>query len=95
VVEQAADLTPGLEGLTPVDGVEVEGASGVTAFSFSSDAVEGSDVDSFRVVFASGSTVTVVDVQGAPSAEVAQSAATELANADPGTAPAAPEGLAG
>jgi hypothetical protein len=95
VVEQAADLTPGLEGLTAADGVEVESASGVTAFSFSSDAVEGSDVDSFRVVFASGSTVTVVDVQGAPSAEVAQSAATELANADPGTAPAAPEGLAG
>jgi hypothetical protein len=95
VVTAAADLTPDLEALTPVDGVEIEGASGVSAFSFSSPAIDGSDVDSFRIVYASGSTVTVVDVQGAPSAEVAQSAATELASTAPGTAPAVPEGLVG
>ena len=95
VVSQAADLTPGLEGLTAVDGVEVAGASSVTAFSFSSEAAEGSDADSFRIVYATGSKVTVVDVQSAPSAEVAQSAATELANAAPGSAPAAPAGLVG
>jgi|GEM_PF-1818465 len=81
VVDQAADLTPNLEGLAPVDGVEVEGASAVAAFSFSSSAVTGSGVDSFRIVFASGNTLTVIDVQGAPNLDAAQGAATELATA--------------
>ncbi|MEJ7839805.1 MAG: hypothetical protein WKF81_13415, partial [Thermomicrobiales bacterium] len=94
VIEQAAELTPGLDGLTVVDGVSIEGASGVAAYSFSSAAVEGSDVDSFRIIFASGTTLTVIDVQGAPSPEAAQEAATELANADPATAPAVPASLA-
>lgn len=94
VVEQGAELTPNLAGLTAADGVEVEGASSVSAFSFSSAAVEGEDADSFRVIFANGSTVTVIDVQGAADAEAAQAAATELAGAEPGSAPEVPAGLA-
>jgi hypothetical protein len=81
VVDQAADLTPNLEGLAPVDGVEVSGASAVAAFSFSSAAVTGSGIDSFRIVYAAGNTLTVIDVQGAPNLDAAQSAATELATA--------------
>lgn len=81
VVDQAADLTPNLEGIAPVDGVEVDGASGVAAFSFSSAAVTGSGIDSFRIVYANGNTLTVIDVQGAANLDAAQAAATELATA--------------
>lgn len=93
VIEQASNLTPGLEGLTVAEGVTVEGSSAVAAYSFSSAAIESTDVDSFRIVFATGTTLTVIDVQGASSPEAAQEAATELANADPGTAPAVPASL--
>jgi hypothetical protein len=102
VIDQAAELTPNLEGLEAVDGVEVEGATGVAALKFSSGAVQGSDVDSFRIVFATGSTLTVVDVQGAADAGAAQTAATELATAQASCAgdaaqcavPTAPSSLA-
>lgn len=81
VVDQATDLSPAIDGLETVDGVSVEGASQVVAYQFPSPAVGAGEVDSFRIIFAAGASVGVVDVQGAPSAEVAQQTATELATA--------------
>lgn len=81
VVEQATDLSPQIEGIEAVDGVAVEGASQTVAYRFPSPAAGATEIDSFRVIFAVGANVGVVDVQGAPSPEVAQQAATDLANA--------------
>lgn len=81
VVEQATDLSPAIEGIEAVDGIEIEGAAQVVAYRFPSPAVGATENDSFRVIFTSETNVGVVDVQGAPSAEVAQQTATDLANA--------------
>ncbi len=81
VLEQAAELSPEIAGLEAVDGVTVEGAEQAVAYRFPSPAIGSTEVDSFRVLFVAGANVAVVDVQGAPSAEVAQQVATDLANA--------------
>lgn len=81
VVEQAADLSPEIEGIEAVDGISVEGAEQAVAYRFPSPATGSTEIDSFRVIFAVGANVGVVDVQGAPSAEVAQQVATDLASA--------------
>ncbi len=81
VVEQATELSPQIEGIEAVDGVTIEGAEQVVAYRFPSPAVGATENDSFRVIFTAGANVGVVDVQGAPSAEVAEQVATDLANA--------------
>jgi hypothetical protein len=81
VVEQAAELSPAIEGIEAVDGVTVEGAEQAVAYRFPSPAVGATAIDSFRVIFAVGTNVGVVDVQGAPSADMAQQVATDLASA--------------
>lgn len=81
IVEQATELSPDIQGSEVVDGVAIEGADGVVAYRFPSPATEATEIDSFRVIFAVAETVGVVDVQGAPSAEIAQQAAIELATA--------------
>lgn len=101
IVEQAAELSPDIQGIEAVDGVSIEGADGAVAYRFPSPATEATEIDSFRVIFAVDETVGVIDVQGAPSAEIAEQAATELATAQAACvgqetceAPTLPEGLA-
>lgn len=84
VIDQAAELTPAIPGVEPVDGAAVEGAAKAVAFRFPSPAVGADTIDSYRVLFAVGSTVGVVDVQGAPSPEIAEQAALALGGAQVG-----------
>lgn len=81
VVQQATELSPDIQGIEAVDGVTIEGADQAVGYRFPSPANEATEIDSFRVIFAVGETVGVVDVQGAPSPEIAQQAATDLATA--------------
>lgn len=81
IVDQIGELVPNADAAQLVDGVQVEGADAVAAFSFASAATGATEADSFRIVTVAGTTLVVVDVQGAPSVDVAQSAATQLVTA--------------
>jgi hypothetical protein len=100
VLDQAGDLAPGIEGATAIEGVEIEGADAVTAISFPSPATGAAEADSVRVLAVVDATLIAVDVQGAPSVELAQETAVALATAQTGCvgadfceAPSLPEGL--
>lgn len=80
-VEQAQDLFTPLESQEVADAPEIEGASAVSAFRFSSD---GDVQDSFRLIFANDVTVTVVDVQGGASGGGAEQSANDIATAQVG-----------
>jgi len=102
IVDQLADLGPDVPGAEAIEGVEIEGADAVAASSFPSQATGAGEADSVRVVTVSGSTLVVIDVQGAPSVEVAQAAAETFAGAqlsclgqDTCTAPEIPADLIG
>jgi hypothetical protein len=102
IIDQIGDLAPETAGAEPVDGVEVEGADAVAAFAFPSLATGATEADSFRVVLVADTTLVVVDVQGAPSLDVAQTTATQLAASQVGclgqtecAAPELPAELAG
>lgn len=81
IVEQIGELAPNAESTTPVDGVAIEGAGSVAAFSFASPATGATEPDSFRVVAVADTMLVVIDIQGAPSVEIAQTTATQLATA--------------
>lgn len=81
VVSQAGDLVPSLANGEQVEEVQVDGADIATAFRFSSGLRDGDEPDSYRVVFAVGPVLAVVDVQGAASIEVAEETASALATA--------------
>lgn len=81
IVEQATDLLPQIEGIEAVDGITIEGAGQAVAYRFPSPAIGSTESDSFRVIFTAGTNVIVVDVQGAPTPEVAQQVARDLSNA--------------
>lgn len=81
VIEQAAELTPAISGVEPVDAAEVQGATQAVAFRFPSPATGAETIDSYRVIFSVGATVGVVDVQGAASPEIAEQSALALAGA--------------
>jgi len=81
IIDQIGDLTPNADQFAPVDGVAIDGANAVAAFSFTSAATGATEPDSFRIVAVAGAMLVVVDVQGAPSVEVAQATATQLATA--------------
>lgn len=81
VVEQASELTPAISGVEAADAPTIEGASLTVAFRFPSPATGADTIDSYRVMFAAGATVGVIDVQGASSPEVAEQAALDLAAA--------------
>jgi hypothetical protein len=81
VIDQIDDLAPDVAGSAPVDGVAVEGAGSVAAFSYPSPATGAAEPDSFRVVAVAESALVVVDVQGAPDLAAAQTTATQLATA--------------
>ncbi len=101
VFEQVGELAAPQPNVAAIDGVEIEGATATSANSFPSLATGATEADSVRVFALAGDTLIVVDVQGAPSVEVAQETATTLASAQVGCvgasaceAPALPEGLA-
>ena len=84
IIDQIGDLAPDVPNVESVDGVEVAGSDAVAAFRFPSQATGAAEADSFRIVAVSGTTLVVIDVQGAPSVDVAQEAATQLATAQLG-----------
>ena len=81
IVEQIGDLAPNAESTTPVDGVAIDGAGSVAAFSYASPATGATEPDSFRVIAVADTMLVVIDIQGAPTVEIAQTAATQLATA--------------
>ncbi|MGC4190628.1 MAG: hypothetical protein QM589_05240 [Thermomicrobiales bacterium] len=102
VVSGAADLTPSLANLKAVDNVSVEGADSAAAFTFTSSATGATDADSYRILVSKGTLLIVVDVQGAPSVDLATETATGLVKAQLGCvgqdscpAPTLPSSLAG
>ncbi len=84
VVDQASELTPAISGVEAAEAPTVEGAAQTVAFRFPSPATGADTIDSYRVMFAVGTSVGVIDVQGAPSPEVAEQAALALATAQVG-----------
>jgi hypothetical protein len=77
VVEQSADLAPVEMNLQPVD-IAVDGADAVKGYQYASAAAADGTLDSFRGVMQLGTTVVVLDVQGAASIDAAQAAVTDL-----------------
>jgi hypothetical protein len=76
-VEQSADLAPVTLELTPVD-FAVDGADAAKGYQYASPGSADGTVDSFRGVIQVGSTMVVVDVQGAASVDTAQAAVSDL-----------------
>lgn len=100
VIDQLADLSPDLEGLEPIDGIEVAGADSAIGWSYQSPVTGSSESDSVRVFFLYGTTVAVADVQGAAGIDVAREAAVAIASAQAVclgdgecVAPALPDGI--
>ena len=84
-VQNADQLVLPLANQQAIDGVALEGADAVRAFRFTSPGAANADaIDSYRIVFATGERVTVVDVQRAPGEQVATDSATALAQAQVG-----------
>lgn len=81
IIDQIGDLAPDSAVSQPVEGVAIDGAGSVAAFSFASAATGATEPDSFRIVTVADTMLVVVDVQGAPGADAAQAAATQLATA--------------
>lgn len=79
VVTQFGELAPQVPGATQIDGFELEGATAAVAFEFPSVATGGDTPNSFRIAAVVESTLIVIDVQGASSVEVAETAAMDLA----------------
>ena len=81
VVSQATDLMPELQQVAPIDGVQIEGADSVAAFSYLSPATSATEADSVRVMVAVGTQVFVVDIQGVRDLAAGQQAVTGVAAA--------------
>jgi hypothetical protein len=84
IVDQLAELAPDVPGAEAVTDVSLDGAAAVAASSFPSQATGATEPDSFRIVAVVGSNLIVVDVQGAPSVDVARETAEALATAQIG-----------
>ncbi|MGI8963985.1 MAG: hypothetical protein ACR2GI_05725 [Thermomicrobiales bacterium] len=84
IIAQIDNLAPEVPNAEEVDGVEIEGVDALVAYSFPSLATGTDDADSFRVVAVAGSTLVVIDVQGAPEMETARETATLLATTQVG-----------
>lgn len=78
VVEQANGIFQPLADQEAIDGAEMTGADSVVAYSYTSRDGSSSEQESYRIIFAQGDTVTVVDVQGAENTEVATAAANTI-----------------
>ena len=84
VVAQASELSPAIQGVEAVDPPAVDGAAQTVAFRFPSPATGADTIDSYRVMFAVGTSVGVVDVQGTSTPDVAEQTALALAAAQVG-----------
>lgn len=80
-VDQSADIFAPLTNQADVADASVDGADSVKAYQYSSDSAEGDALDSYRIVFATGSDLVVVDVQGVTGDMDAADMANELAAA--------------
>ncbi len=79
VVTGASDLTGTLTNGKAIDGAKVEGADATAAFSFTSLATGGDSANSYRILASKGASLITIDVQGAPSEDLAKQAADSLA----------------
>jgi hypothetical protein len=100
VVEQAGDIFPPFADQEAVEDVMIDGADAASAFRYASS--DDGDVDSYRLLYATGGMLTVIDVQRATSGDGAEEAAMTIAVAQmecqEGTAceaPDLPEGFSG
>lgn len=80
VVGQADGIFQPLADQEAIEGAEVEGSSAVVAYSYTSRDGSIAEQESYRVIFAQGETVTVVDVQGAEDTATAEAAANAIAS---------------
>lgn len=91
--EQAGDLFTPLENQEAADAPSIDGANATTAFRYTSEGV-----DAFRVVFAIGPMLTVIDAQGPGAEEAVAAIVTAQAACQTGgtcEAPSLPESFTG
>lgn len=81
VVEQSSNIFQPLADQEAIEDAEVDGAETVAAYRYTSRDGNIADQESYRIIFAQGDQVTVVDVQGAPDTETAEAAANTIAAA--------------
>lgn len=79
VVEQSDGIFQPLADQEAVEEADVEGADSVVAYRYTSRDGSIAEQESYRVIFAQGETVTVVDVQGAADTATAEAAANTIA----------------
>lgn len=79
VVDQADGIFQPLADQEEVEGAEVAGADSVVAYRYTSRDGSIAEQESYRIIFAQGETVTVVDIQGAEDNAVAEAAANTIA----------------
>ena len=79
VVEQADLIFKPLADQEKVDGAAVEGADSAVAYRYTSRDGSIAEKESYRIIFAQGTAVTVVDVQGAQDSATAEAAANAIA----------------
>lgn len=80
-VEQSAELFTPLASQEAVEDVSLDGTDAVAAYRYSSESAEGDAQDSYRLIFSTGTNLSVVDVQGAGSDAAAAETAAQLAAA--------------
>lgn len=78
-VNQASDIFAPLTDQQEIDDATVEGADAVKAYRYSSSTSETDALNSYRIIFAIDTDLMVVDVQDAPSDDVASSTAMDFA----------------
>lgn len=78
VVEQADGIFQPLADQEAIEDADVEGADSVVAYSYTSREGSIAEQESYRIIFAQGDTVTVVDVQGAEDTATAEAAANAI-----------------
>lgn len=79
IVEQADRIFQPMADQETVEQPTVEGADSVVAFRYTSRDAAIAEKESYRIIFSQGTTVTVIDVQGAPDSGVAEAAANAIA----------------
>jgi hypothetical protein len=81
VVDLADSIFQPLADQQKVEDVEIDGTDAAVAYRYTSRDGTTAQRESYRVIFAQGETVTVVDVQGADDSELAQAAANAIVSA--------------
>ena len=79
LVEQADLIFQPLADQEKVEGAAVEGADATVAYRYTSRDGSIAEMESYRIIFAQGTIVTVVDVQGAQDGATAEAAANAIA----------------